>query len=69
MNPSTIEPAQVAEHLGLLFDGKPFFRSATVAYDDAGAHVEVRVNRGHLPEDGLHVGCLGGVRVCLLVCG
>ncbi len=61
---------RVLESLSKLMYEKPYFKSIELANDDAGIHIELRVQRSALPEDGApHIGAIDGVRVCVLVCG
>ena len=57
----------VVEQLRLLFEKKPFFKSVGLSKDDAGLHVEIRAKRDGMPKEGLHVGVVNGVRVCVVV--
>jgi hypothetical protein len=64
------EALRVLESLKKLFHDKPYFKAIELASDDAGIHIEMRVQRSALPESGApHVGCIDGVRICVVVCG
>lgn len=64
------EAVLVLESLSKLMYEKPYFKSIELANDDAGIHIELRVQRSALPEEGApHIGVVNGVRVCVLVCG
>ncbi len=64
------EAVLVLESLSKSYYDKPYFKSIDTAKDDAGIHVELRVQRSALPAEGApKIGVIDGVRVCVLVCG
>lgn len=69
-NSSKEQCEAVLAHVKLLYENKPYFKSAQLAKDDAGLHVEMRVQRSALPEEGApKLRCVDLVRVCVVVHG
>ncbi len=61
---------RVLETLSKTFYEKPYFKAISLANDDAGIHIELRVQRSALPPEGApHINVIDGVRVCVVVCG
>jgi hypothetical protein len=64
------EAVLVLESLSKLMYEKPYFKSIELANDDAGIHIELRIKRSALPEEGPpHIGAINGVRICVMVIG